>query len=168
MSSRVGLSVALVVAVICVAPAAAYAGEGDYISLFAGAWSGSGTVLNDEKPWQVNCQAVGQPGMNHLTIKGSCSVFLVKVNIAAEVTYDPQSGRYDGTYTGGDMAANISGKRSGDTVDFTMTWVKPINGDVHARLTIVNAGTGYLRIVIDNLKPNDLEERASDIRLSQK
>ena len=168
MRSRVVIAFALAVALTGVAPGVMRAGEGDYIGLFGGAWSGSGMVLNEDKPWQVSCQVVGDPGINHLTIKGSCSVFLVKVNIAADVTYDPQSGRYDGTYTGGDLAAHISGKRSGDTVDFTMTWAKPINGDVYARLTIVNAGTGELRIVIDNLRANAPEERSSDLLLTQR
>jgi hypothetical protein len=152
-----------------IAPQAIEAGEGDYIGLFAGLWSGTGMVLNDAKPWQVNCQAVGQPGINHLIITGSCHVFVVSVDITADVTYDPKSGRYSGTYTGGDMAARISGKRSGDTVDFTMTWARPINndGDTHARMTIVNSGRGNLRIMIDNLKSKGPEERSSDLLLTQ-
>ena len=70
-------------------------------------------VLNDSKPWTVNCKAVGQPGINHLTITGTCSVFLVSVPITADVKYDPKSGRYSGTYVGGDMSAQISGQTSG-------------------------------------------------------
>jgi len=159
----------LAVAVATVAPRAIQAGEGDYIGLFGGTWLGTGTVLNDAKPWQVNCRAIGQPGMNHLTITGSCSVLVVSVPITADVSYDPKSGRYSGTYAGGDMTAKISGKRSGDTVDFAMTWAKPINqnGDVHARMTIVNSGRGDLRIVIDNIKSNGPDERASDLHLQQ-
>src|SRR5207302_4315304 len=159
----------LAVAVATVAPRAIQAGEGDYIGLFGGTWLGTGTVLNDVKPWQVNCRAIGQPGVNHLIITGSCSVFLVSVAINADVTYDPKSGRYSGTYTGGDMNAKISGKRSGDTVDFSMTWAKPINinGDTRAKMTIVNSGRGDLRIVIDNIKSDGPIERASDLLLMQ-
>jgi len=159
----------LAAAVATVAPHAIQAGEGDYIGLFSGAWSGTGTVLNDAQPFQVNCKAVGEPGMNRIHIKGSCSVFVISVPISADVTYDPKTGRYSGTYVGGDMAAQISGKRRGDTVDFSMTWARPFNreGDVNARMTIVNPGTGNLRIVIDNLKKNGPEERASDLRLTQ-
>jgi hypothetical protein len=169
MKRHVFVGSALAIAVATVAPNAIQAGEGDYIDLFGGLWSGKGMVLNDAKPWQVDCKAVGDPGINRLSIKGSCSVFVINVPISAEVSYDPKTGRYSGTYVGGDMAAKISGKRRGDTVDFTMTWSRPINreGDVNARMTIVNSGKGNLRIVIDNLKKNGPEERASDLQLTQ-
>src|SRR5579862_2529813 len=97
--------VAVVLAGMFAAPSALYASEGDYIGLFGGNWSGSGMVLNNTKPWQVNCHAVGQPSANHLLITGDCSVFLISVPILADVTYDPASGRYSGVYTGGDMTA---------------------------------------------------------------
>jgi hypothetical protein len=169
MKYRVVAGTCLALAVATLAPRAIEAGEGDYIGLFGGSWTGTGTVLNDAKPWQVNCEAVGQPGVNHLTIKGSCHVFLVSVAITADVSYDPKSGRYSGMYRGGDMAAQITGKRNGDTVDFAMTWMKPINpaGDTRARMTIVNSGRGNLRIVIDNLRSDGPEERSSDLRLTQ-
>jgi hypothetical protein len=169
MKYRVVAGTCLALAVATIAPHAIEAGEGDYIGLFGGQWAGSGMVLNDAKPWQVSCEAVGQPGVNHLTIKGSCHVFLVSVAITADVSYDPKSGRYSGTYRGGDMAAQISGKRNGDTVDFSMTWARPINseGDTRARMTIVNSGQGNLRIVIDNLKSSGPVERSSDLQLRQ-
>jgi hypothetical protein len=170
MRTRVVIGTVLAAALTIVAPAAIQAGEGDYIHLFGGKWFGTGTVLNDAKPWQVNCNAVGQPGINRLSIKGSCSVLLITVPITADISYDPRSGRYSGTYVGGDMSAKISGKRSGDTVDFSMTWAKPINpeGDIRGRMTIVNSGKGNLRIVIDNLKQNGPKERASELLLTQK
>jgi hypothetical protein len=168
MRFRVVIGSALALAVACIAPPAISAGEGDYIGLFGGFWSGSGVVLNDAKPWQVNCQIIGRPGVNHLNITGSCQVFVVSVAITADITYDPKSGRYGGTYTGGEMAATISGKRNGDTVDFAMIWAKPINGETRARLTIVNAGKGDLRIVVDNVRTNAPDERASDLLLTQR
>lgn len=166
---RIALGSLFAVATATIAPAAIHAGEGDYIGLFGGLWSGTGMVLNDAKPWNVNCKATGRPGVNHLTITGTCSVFVVTVPISADVTYDPKSGRYSGTYVGGDMTAQITGKRNGDTVDFTMTWARPINqqGDVRARMTIVNSGRGDLRIVIDNVKQTGPDERASDLRLAR-
>ena len=169
MKRHVVVGSLLAIAVATVAPRAIQAGEGDYIGLFGGTWFGSGTVLNDAKPWQVNCRAIGQPGQNHLTISGTCSVFVVSVPINADVTYDPKTGRYAGTYIGGDRTAKITGKRSGDTIDFTMTWAKPINdsGDVRARMTIVNSGKGNLRIMVDNIKSNGPEELASDLLLMQ-
>jgi hypothetical protein len=169
MRVHIAFGTILAVATATLAPPAIQAGEGDYIGLFAGLWTGTGMVLNDAKPWQVDCKAVGQPGINHLMMKGTCSVFVISVPITADISYDPKTGRYTGTYAGGDMTAKINGKRRGDTVDFTMTWAKPINpeGDVSARMTIVNSGKGDLRIMIDNLKKNGPEERASDLRLTQ-
>ena len=149
---------------------AALAGEADYIGLFKGTWGGSGVVLNNAKSWPVNCEAVGLPGANHLAIRASCHVILViSVDINVDVTYDPRSDRYSGTYSAGDMTAAISGKRSGDTVAFAMTWDKPIDGagSTHGRLTIVNPGHGDFRLLIDNFKLNGPEERTTDVSLGQ-
>ena len=118
----------------------------------------------------MNCTAVGLPGVNRLAIRASCHVLLViSVNINVDVTYNPPSDRYSGTYSAGDMTAAISGKRNGDTVDFAMTWDKPIDvaGNTSGRLTIVNPGHGDFRLLIDNLKRNGPEERTSDVLLTQ-
>jgi hypothetical protein len=172
MHTRYGMfaGAALAAALGTLAAGAAVAGEADYIGLFKGNWGGSGTVLNDAKPWTINCQAVGLPGANRLAIQASCHVLLVvSVNINVDVTYDPQSDRYSGTYRAGDMTAAISGKRSGDTVAFAMTWDKPIDtaGNTRGRLTIVNPGRGDFRLLIDNLKTNGPEERTTDVSLAQ-
>jgi hypothetical protein len=168
MNFRIVTKVTLAVGVALVAPGAIFAGEGDYIGLFGGAWSGSGMVLVDSGPMQVGCRAVGQPGVNRLTIQGSCGVFLVSVPISADVSYDPKSGRYTGTYTGGDIAARISGKRQGDTVTLDVTWPKPINGDTSAHLTIINPGKGKLRIVMDdNVTSGGPEQKTSDLQLAR-
>ena len=164
------LAAALAAAIGTLAPAAARTTEADYIGLFNGAWDGSGIVLNDAKPWPVNCTAVGLPGVNRLAIRASCRVLLViSVNINVDITYNPRSDRYSGTYSAGDMTAAISGKRNGDTVDFAMTWDKPIDvaGNTSGRLTIVNPGHGDFRLLIDNLKKNGPEERTSDVLLTQ-
>jgi hypothetical protein len=168
MNLRVVAGFALAVSAASALPGGIIAGEGDYIGLFGGAWSGSGMVLNDGGPMEVGCQAIGQPGMNHLTIKGRCGVFLVSVAISADVSYDPKSGRYSGTYSGGDLAARISGKREGDTVALDVTWPKPINGDTSAHLTIVNSGQGRLRIVMDdNVTSGGPVQKTSDLQLSR-
>jgi hypothetical protein len=149
---------------------AALAGEADYIGLFEGSWGGSGVVLNDAKPWTVNCDAIGLPGANRLAIRASCRVLLlVSVDINVDVTYNPQSDRYSGTYKAGDMMAAISGKRSGDTVNFAMTWDKPIDaaGNTRGRLTIVNPGHGDFRLLIDNFKDNGPQERTTDVTLGR-
>jgi hypothetical protein len=164
------LAVALAAAIGTLTPAAARTSEADYIGLFKGDWGGSGVVVNNAKPWPVNCTAVGVPAANRLAIRASCRVVLViSVNINVDITYNPQSDRYSGTYSAGDMTAAISGKRNGDTVDFAMTWDKPIDavGNTSGRLTIVNPGDGGFRLLIDNFKKNGPEERTSDVLLTQ-
>lgn len=147
----------------------ASAGESDYIGLYNGAWSGSGTVLKASVSWQVNCRATGAPSTNHIVIKGGCSVAVINVPISADITYDPASGRYSGTYVGAKVGpAHLSGTRSGNVVNLAITWPKPVNGDTKARMTIVNDGHGNLRIVVsDNVSPGGPEQHTSDIELSQ-
>jgi hypothetical protein len=155
-------------AMVALATHGALALEAGYIGLFEGNWGGSGIVVNDAKPWPVNCSAVGRPAPNSLSIRASCHVLLViSVNIDVDVAYDAKSDTYSGTYSAGDMTAAISGKRSGDTVDFTMTWEKPINaaGDRRGRLTIINHGQGDFRLLIDNVKASGSEERTTDVSL---
>jgi len=164
------LRCAALAAAVLIVSSAAGASEATYIGLFTGAWAGSGTVVNDAKTWPVSCKATGAPTANALTIRASCQVLLVvNVNLAVDVTYDPQSGRYSGTYSVGDMSAAISGARNGDTVSFAMTWTKPIDtdGDNKGRLTIVNAGAGNFRLLIDNLKAHGPDERTTDVVLAQ-
>jgi len=143
--------------------------EGDFIDRFGGTWSGSGTVIKGDIPWQVSCQATGQPGQNQIAIRGNCSVAIVSVNIAADITYDPASGSYAGVYTGAKVGpARVSGKRSGNVVNLTVTWPQPVNGDTEARMRIENAGGGNLRIVVtDNTAPGGPEQTTHDLVLSQ-
>ena len=107
---------------------------------------------------------------NSLAIRASCHVLLViSVNIDVDVAYDAKSDSYSGTYSAGDMTAAISGRRTGDTVDFAMTWSKPIDaaGDTRGRLTIVNHGQGGFQLLIDNFKASGPEERTTDVSLDQ-
>jgi hypothetical protein len=167
---RILAGAALTAAIATLTAGAALAGEADYIGLFKGTWGGSGVVLNDAKPWPVNCNAVGLPGPNRLAIRASCRVVLViSVDINVDVTYDPQSDRYSGTYRAGEMTAAISGKRTGNTVAFAMTWDKPIDGagNTHGQLTIVNPGHGDFRLLIDNFKLNGPQERTTDVTLGR-
>jgi hypothetical protein len=163
-----GIGLATVIA-FAASSALTNANEIDYIDLFGGAWSGSGTVLNDAVPWQVSCHAKGRPSTNHLTIEGSCNVAIISVRIAADISYDPASGRYSGTYIGAKVGpAHVSGKRNGSVVNLVITWPKPVNGDTKARMTIMNSGSGNLRIVVsDNLKPGGPEQQTSDVSLTQ-
>lgn len=150
-------------------PASAVAPEDDFIDRFGGSWSGSGTVIKGDTPIQVSCQATGQPGQNQVAIEGSCSVAIASMRIAADIVYDPATGRYSGTYTGAKVGpARVSGKRSGNVVLLTVAWPAPVNGQMKARLVIENAGGGQLRIRLNEfVAPGGGEMTTHDLVLRQ-
>jgi hypothetical protein len=149
------------------ASVAAQAGEGDYINRFSGTWAGTGTLIK-AVPLQVSCKASGAPAENRITIAGDCSLAIASVKIGADITYDPATGRYSGTYIGAKVGpAHVSGTRNGDVVNLAITWPKPVQGDTRASMIIENAGAGHLRIVInDNMTPGGPEQLSSDMSLS--
>jgi hypothetical protein len=149
-------------------PANASAGdEQAFIDLFGGTWVGSATVIKGSVPWQVNCRASGQPVANRITIEGNCSIAIISVPIAADITYDPATGDYDGTYIGAKVGpAHVAGKRDGSIVNLAITWPKPVHGDTEARMTIENAGGGSLTMTIfDNVAPGGPEQKTLDASL---
>jgi hypothetical protein len=149
------------------AASAAPTGEGDYINRFSGAWAGTGTLIKTV-PLQVSCKASGAPGENRITIDGDCSLAIASVKIGADITFDPSTGRYSGTYIGAKVGpAHVSGTRNGDVVNLVITWPKPVQGDTRASMIIENAGAGHLRIVInDNVTPGGPEQLTSDMSLT--
>jgi len=149
-------------------PANAVPTEDDFIGRFGGTWSGSGTVIKGDIPFQVSCEVTGQPGRNEIAIEGRCSLAITSVRIAADIAYDPATGSYTGTYIGAEVGpARLFGKRSGDVVNLTIIWPKPVNGDRQARMRIENAGGGNFRIVVtDNVVPGGPERTTHDLALS--
>lgn len=143
--------------------------EGDFIGRFGGSWAGSGTVVRGDISVPVNCRAEGQPGENQIAIRGNCSVAIVSVDIAADIAFDPASGRYSGTYVGAKVGpARVSGKRSGDAVNLSITWPAPVHGDTKASMRIENSGGGSLRIVVtDNVEEGGPDLTTHDLVLSQ-
>jgi hypothetical protein len=168
MKSSAALAIAFLLG-IAVLPAAAVAPEEDFIGRFGGAWSGSGTVIKGDMPFQVSCQATGQPGPNEVAIEGSCSAVIASMRIAADIAYDPATGRYSGTYTGARVGpAQVTGKRSGDVVHLTVNWPAPVNGQMKAELAIENAGGGQLRIRLNEfVAPDGSLVTTHDLVLSQ-
>ena len=143
--------------------------EQAFIDLFGGSWAGSGTITVDSVPLQVSCRATGRPNANRITIEGNCSVSVINVRIAADITYDSTCGCYSGTYIGAKVGpARVLGKRSGDVVNLAITWPKPVHGDTDARMTIENAGRGSLRLrIFDNVVVDGPEEQTSEVLLSR-
>ena len=149
----------------------ALAAEDTYLDRFKGGWNGSGKVQRgiDSSPWNVQCTFKGMsPETNHISIQGTCrAAIIIQREIGVELTYDPASGLYKGTYTGARVGpAQLSGTRSGDAVNLSITWPKPVNGDTRSSLTIRNGGGGTLRITVaDNLTPGGPIQQTSDILL---
>ncbi len=148
--------------------APAQAAERPFLDRFLGSWSGSATVIDNDRPMNVTCQVTGAPDDNHISIKGHCNAGFISRAISADLTFDPKSGRYTGTYIGDDVGpAHLSGKRSGNTVQLTITWPKPVNGDTVAKMTIVNTGNGELKITLDDKPAAGSMVARTDFVLSQ-
>ncbi len=134
----------------------AHADEASFLRSLQGKFSGKGTVrIRTSSPvMSISCTFTSDATASSLSLDGTCRALLI---MTREIRADLKiSGtRYSGTYIGGDMTAQISGKRRGDTVDFSMTWGRPINpqGDIRAKMTIVNSSS-----VIPDLRDDRLME----------
>jgi hypothetical protein len=150
----------------------AQAAEDTFLDRFKGSWTGSGSVQRnaETRPWQVNCRLTGNTAQDRISIQGNCrAAIIIQRQIAADLTYDPRSGDYSGTYIGARVGpARISGTRKGDVVSLKIAWPRPVNGDTQAEMTIQNTGSGVLRIVVrDNLSPGGPVQQTSDLVLRQ-
>ena len=170
-ATRCGIAAAclccLLVVLVC---NPARAAESDFLERFRGDWSGSGKVQRDggSQPRHVTCSIMGRPTENRISAQGSCRAYLIFVRpVAIDVTYDPRSGTYHGTYTGARIGpARLSGTRSGDTLNLRIEWPRPVNGDTQAAMVIQNDGRGILRMTVaDNLTPGGPILQTSEIIL---
>jgi hypothetical protein len=169
MKARILAAIGFACVIAIAASAPASAAESSFLNRFKGNWTGAGTVTKDALSVRVSCKAVGQPGDNRIVVQGNCGVAIISRPMVADLTYDPASGRYSGTYIGAKVGpARLTGTRSGNVVKLTITYPKPVNGDTKATLVIENAGSGSLRIMInDRPAPGAPMERTSDLVLSQ-
>jgi hypothetical protein len=170
MRKMAGAAVAFTLACLCLS--GAHAAEDTFLDRFKGSWTGSGRVQRNAEtsPWQVNCRLTGDTGQDRISIQGNCrAALIIQRQIAANLTYDPRSGDYTGTYIGARVGpARISGTRKGDVVNLRIAWPRPVNGDTQAEMTIQNTGSGVLRIVVrDNLSPGGPVQQTSDLVLRQ-
>ena len=151
----------------------ASAEEGPFLDRFKGAWSGTGRIQRNAQssPWNVDCTVKGDRAPDRISIQGNCRAALIlQRSIAADIAYDVRTGLYQGVYTGARVGpARLSGTRRGDAVRLTIDWPKPVNGDTRAEMTIVNEGSGVLRIVVrDNLVPGGPLQPTSELILRQR
>jgi hypothetical protein len=154
-----------------VSSAPSSAAEWEYLSRFAGSFSGGGTVQRNaqESPNQVSCTFIGQPTETGVSMAGECGAFIFSKQIRADLRYDPATGRYSGSYIGSSIGpASLSGKRRGDAIVLTITWPQPVNGDTTAIMTIQNSGNGQLGITVtDQLAPGGERTRVTQLALNQ-
>ena len=153
--------------------APSHAAEADFLQRFCGKWSGAGLVQRDaaEDPRRVRCTMQGAPSENGVSMQGTCrAAIIASRRVGADIRYDPDFGRYTGTYVGSVIGpARLSGKREGDAVNSTITWPKPVNGDTKAAMTIQNDGGGRLRILVsDEARPGGPRETVTEISLARR
>jgi hypothetical protein len=149
------------------------AAEGQFLERFRGNWFGSGKVQREgrSQPQQVTCSVTGSPAENRISAQGSCrAVLIFRRQISVDLSYDPSSGTYRGTYTGSRIGpARLTGSRSGNAVNLRIEWPRPVNGDTQAAMIIQNDGQGTLRITIaDNLTSSGPIEQTSEIVLGRR
>ena len=148
----------------------ALAVEGDFLKRFDGAFSGSGEVSRNEGEAStgVRCSMQGTSTSAAVSMRGTCRAAIIfSRQISADLKVD-ESGRYTGTYVGSSIGpAALSGKRSGDAINLTITWPKEVRGDNTAQMTIRNDGAGQVAIIItDRMSAGGATAQVSSIALS--
>ena len=155
------------------AEALAQSSEKEFFQRFAARWAGGGTVIRDAhrnaQRLDVSCSLGQSQGTNLIRVSGSCRAFIFTRSFNAGLTYDPSSGQYKGTYvdpTSGPAA--LSGRRSGSTLNLTMTWSKPVNGDRTAHLRIKNDGRNLAIQVRDSAGVGGPLLTTTDLRFARR
>ncbi|HEX2255496.1 MAG TPA: hypothetical protein VHG92_02130 [Afifellaceae bacterium] len=138
-------------------PAAAQTAAGSeaasFNERFEGRWDGGGNVVlsNDPRdPVNVSCTVNGQGNAQQIAISGTCRAAVIfGREIAANLTYDPASDRYVGTYVGSKAGpARLEGRRSGDTVTLNVTYAQPVGSDRSAVMTIRHQGGNQFSLTV--------------------
>lgn len=142
--------------------------ESAFLSRFEGQWSGGGPFRRNAEsgPINVKCSLAGDGGAANMSVAGDCrAAIVISKAIGADLTYDPATGSYKGTYIGARGGTSLlAGKRNGDTLQLTVTWPKILNGDRVASMAITNTGKGQLRIkVTDKVSKDGPTEVTSDL-----
>jgi len=148
----------------------AQAVEEDFLKRFDGTFSGSGEVSRNEGEAStgVRCSMKGTSTPATVSMNGTCRAAIIfSRQISADLKVD-ESGRYTGTYVGSSIGpAALSGKRSGDAINLTITWPEPVRGDTTAQMTIRNDGDGQVAIIItDKMSAGGASAQVSSIALS--
>jgi hypothetical protein len=138
---------------------------------YAGSFVGSGTILEgpNADSHRVRCRfTASRQGATGLSFRGACRAHLViSRSISVDLTWDPQSGRVTGTYTGSRVGkAQLTGKQMGADLDLTITWPKPLYGDTTANLRVDSVDADRFRIVVmDRIGVNGLVRATTELTL---
>jgi hypothetical protein len=140
---------------------------------FEGRWQATGTIQRtvDPAPRRVTCGVTGQATERQIAIGGTCrAAVIVTRAISANLTYDPASGRYVGTYIGSQAGpARLDGTRQGDTLQLTVTYAQPVGTDNTARMIIQHAGGNQFTLtVMDQLAPGQPEVPTTQLTFVQR
>ncbi|WP_425356384.1 hypothetical protein [Xaviernesmea rhizosphaerae] len=126
----------------------AMAAEEDFLPALGGRWTGGGTVITriGSAPIRVTCDFDSKASARALAMSGRCrGLLVVRRAVSADITR--AGARYAGSYTGpSGRPAALSGRRSGDSLDFSVRWSREINGDREARMTIRRIGQNGLQL----------------------
>ena len=126
------------------------AAQTDFLDRFEGSWAGEGTVqANEGEPTRnVDCDVTGTAGAESIDISGECRAMLIfSRDIGAKLTRNGET--YTGTYTGSKAGvAQLEGQLEGDTLNLTMTYPKPVNGDTTALMRLTNPDDGQMALTV--------------------
>jgi hypothetical protein len=138
---------------------------------YVGSFVGSGTILEgpNADSHRVRCHfTASRRGATGLSLRGTCRAYLVvSRSISVDLSWDPQSGRVAGTYTGSRVGkAQLTGRQMGEDLDLTVTWPKPLYGDTTANLRVNSVDADRFRIVVmDRIGVNGLVRATTELTL---
>jgi hypothetical protein len=164
---RTRLVVAAAATLASLSPAAA---AQPFFDRFDGRWSGTGQVQRDvdPSPRSVKCTLTGQRnGPNKMSIAGTCRAAVIFTRkIGADLTFDPKSQRFTGSYTGSATGpAKLSGRLRGERLVLEITYAKPVYGDRKAVMTIANPGSrNFSMAVTDRVEGRDKQTSSLSFR----
>ncbi|MBW9051883.1 hypothetical protein [Rhizobium mesosinicum] len=128
--------------------AGANASEADFLNSLEGDWSGSGMVMTRIGGAKVNvsCNLKSDASAAAVAMNGSCrGLAIITKSFSANVKAAGQ--RYVGNYTGpSGQPSKLVGSRTGDALNFNVTWARVTNGDRSANMMIEKVGQNGLRL----------------------
>ena len=141
--------------------------------LYAGSFSGSGTILEgpDATSHQVGCRfEILQQGATGLSLQGTCRAYLILTRtVSARLSWDPGSGQVTGTYTGSRVGtAKLTGRQRGTDFDLAIEWPRPLYGDTTARMRVASLNQNRFQIVVtDRIGANGPVRATTDLTLTR-